>query len=420
MRVPTCALLLLCTLHCRHAPSVRAQTSFTDTTFPTSTTETSDLTTEQISHPPPIKIVEETVETVTVNTEEEETTVGGGQCDGQLPYTESDAAYLETLIAMDTTDLLQSLKSQLILCHNYRQLEQIFFVIDKLLFRLRTQTFHKYILVEGSCQRFFGCKDDLRQGVGRSFGNDDDTPTILSRTIDGNRVGGNPGQSIRGYTTDCGELRYIGERKSGIYTIYPEYSELPFEAFCDMETDGGGWTIFQKRFDGSVDFYRGWSAYKYGFGELKGEYWLGLKKLHDLTHQGPVQLRIDLEDAEGITRHAIYDDFKVTSEEDGYRILVGMYSGNAGDSLSFHNRMRFSTPDVDNDIHTGAHCAQVNVGAWWYRDCQHANLNGLYLLGANSFHQKGITWYHFRGYDYSLKRSEMKVRRVVHALHVQR
>ena len=55
-------------------------------------------------------------------------------------------------------------------------------------------------------------------------------------------------------------------------------------ARCDMETDGGGWLVIQKRINGSVDFYRNWTDYVYGFGDLEGEFWYGLENIHALPH----------------------------------------------------------------------------------------------------------------------------------------
>lgn len=94
-----------------------------------------------------------------------------------------------------------------------------------------------------------------------------------------------------------------------------------------MTTSGGGWTVFQRRFDGSVDFYRGWQDYKNGFGNLDGEFWLGLKKMHRLTMFERNRLRIDLGDTSGNTRYADYSYFAVTSERTKYQLSVGTYSG---------------------------------------------------------------------------------------------
>ena len=71
--------------------------------------------------------------------------------------------------------------------------------------------------------------------------------------------------------------------------------------FCDQKTAGGGWTVFQKRQDGSVDFFLGWTDYKIGFGNLNGEFWLGLDKINRLTNSAKFRLRVDLEDTKGKT-----------------------------------------------------------------------------------------------------------------------
>ena len=52
-----------------------------------------------------------------------------------------------------------------------------------------------------------------------------------------------------------------------MYTINPDGGK-PIRVLCDMTTDGGGWTVFQRRLDGSVDFFRDWKSYKEGFGSL--------------------------------------------------------------------------------------------------------------------------------------------------------
>ena len=125
---------------------------------------------------------------------------------------------------------------------------------------------------------------------------------------------------------NCAELYKYGERISGVYTIDPDGSGA-FDVFCDQTTAGGGWTVFQKRLDGSVDFYRGWDDYKQGFGNLKGEFWLGLDKIYRLTKLAKSELRVDLEDTKGKTAYAAYDMFAVTSEKAKYQLSLGTYSG---------------------------------------------------------------------------------------------
>ena len=81
--------------------------------------------------------------------------------------------------------------------------------------------------------------------------------------------------------------------------------------------------------------------------------------------------------------------------------------------MSYHNGMKFSTKDVDNDSHTNQQCAQVYKGAWWYNLCHASNLNGQYLAGPHESYADGVIWFAFKGHYYSLKTSEMKVRPTV-------
>jgi hypothetical protein len=117
----------------------------------------------------------------------------------------------------------------------------------------------------------------------------------------------------------CASLHKSGTRYDGVYTINPD-GLGSFQVRCDMQTDGGGWTVFQRRQDASVDFYRGWQDYKNGFGDLNGNFWLGLNQIHRLTKSGQNVLRVDLMSWTSDTAYAKYGSFSVASECNGYRL----------------------------------------------------------------------------------------------------
>ena len=130
----------------------------------------------------------------------------------------------------------------------------------------------------------------------------------------------------------CSQVVQNGFTSNGVHYIFPDGGD-PMEVLCDMTTDGGGWTVIQRRLDGSVDFYLGWESYKNGFGDVNGEFWLGNDNIHRLTAAHDVILRIDMEDFDGNITYAEYTTFQVTDEADKYRITIGGYSGTAGDSM---------------------------------------------------------------------------------------
>ncbi|XP_035659562.1 uncharacterized protein LOC118404530 [Branchiostoma floridae] len=210
---------------------------------------------------------------------------------------------------------------------------------------------------------------------------------------------------------DCADVYKFGQRQNGVYSIQPEGSPEVTQVFCDMETEDGGWTVIQRRGNGTVDFYRTWEEYKAGFGSPHTEYWLGNELLHLLTDQGEYEMRIDLEDWVGMAVYAKYSTVYVSDEGNSYRIRLGEYSGDAGDGLRLGDRRRFSTKDKDHDRWEEGECAKYSKGGWWFAWCTSANLNGVYRhTGPYDGDLNGVYWYPWKGTRYSLRKVSMKIR----------
>ncbi|XP_078339116.1 uncharacterized protein LOC111105325 isoform X1 [Crassostrea virginica] len=208
---------------------------------------------------------------------------------------------------------------------------------------------------------------------------------------------------------DCSDIikRYsYTSGRDGVYTIYP--NKVKRKVFCDMTTDGGGWTVIQNRVDGSTDFYRTWNEYKEGFGNSSHNYWIGNDVLHLLTKNEPQELRVELQRFSGEKGYAEYSTFAVGDESSKYQLTVSGFEGNIGDSLVYHNGMKFSTRDQDNDK-SGKSCSQTYHGAWWYNDCHHSNLNGKYMGTATNAGNSN-SWYHWKNKHESLQTTRMMIR----------
>ncbi|XP_071808001.1 uncharacterized protein [Asterias amurensis] len=216
------------------------------------------------------------------------------------------------------------------------------------------------------------------------------------------------------WSTDCADILSNGTDDSGLYTVYPHGTAPGVTVYCDMDTGVGGWIVFQRRHDGSVDFNRDWLTYRNGFGNMSGEFWLGNNNLRRLTGTNKWELRVDLVAWDGTKAYSRYGSFEVRGDE--YTLLVAdkKPGGGAGDSLNHHNGSDFSTWDRDNDGYHVGSCAKAYQGAWWYSSsCGSSRLNGPYREHADTVpgDGQGIIWSTFKGVG-SLKECEMKIRQL--------
>ena len=198
-----------------------------------------------------------------------------------------------------------------------------------------------------------------------------------------------------------------------MYNIKPSEAPLMISVYCEM-VNKTGYTLIQRRIDGLLNFNRRWLEYRHGFGNPYGEFWFGNDLIHLMTKQKQYILRVDLWDWEGYKAYAEYDTFTVDDVINHYRLHVSGYRGDAGDSMSYHDNMAFSTEDVDNDLHT-RHCAAENKGGWWFNSCYSSALNGIYHTAwysqARSNYADGIVWFTWKDTElYSLRKVEMKLR----------
>ncbi|XP_071836787.1 uncharacterized protein [Apostichopus japonicus] len=202
---------------------------------------------------------------------------------------------------------------------------------------------------------------------------------------------------------DCQDVYDAGHRQDGVYTIMPTgWPGLPFNVSCRMG-DGGGWTVFQRRTDGSTSFYQNWAAYKDGFGDSRN-LWLGNEKLHYLTNQRNYTLRYDITTSSGSAKYAEYPEFQIESESNNYTMnkLADRSSGTTGNYLYYNRGKQFSTHDRDNDACGNFDCAEKHRSGWWHSkkycsncisnsycslfhvhsscksSCTYENLNGVY------------------------------------------
>ncbi|EDW79514.2 uncharacterized protein Dwil_GK20518, partial [Drosophila willistoni] len=232
--------------------------------------------------------------------------------------------------------------------------------------------------------------------------------SICRRNLQRHRAGQQPRPGYMEHATSCLD-EYLAI--NGILKLQLTPQSESFYVPCDKD-----WTVIMSRGQDGINFERSWLEYKDGFGNLAGDFFIGLDKLHALTSSTLHELRIVLEDFQGNVAFAGYSSFAIGSEKEAYPLsLLGQFQSelqpSAGDSLSYQAGAKFSTIDNDNDNCVDCSCAQRHRGAGWFNNCATSNLMGTYVDSnyANAG-QTGIFWEKFQGLEYSLFKVRMLIR----------
>ena len=222
---------------------------------------------------------------------------------------------------------------------------------------------------------------------------------------------------------DCKDVLNKGWKQDGVYLIQRPGEDTYRPIRCRMSILGGGWTVVQRRVDGSISFEGDWERYKHGFGEVSREFWYGNENIHNLTKDGDNEIIFELQGVNGLFYHPFYQQFKVDSEDDQYKLTVGAYEHKYGRRLPEHpsqtdgfdfvynNQMKFSTIDRDNDD-SAINCAVNYRGmGWWFNTCSAISINDP-LFGVNGMNS--MKWEQITGSQTQtkpLKSTEMMIRR---------
>ncbi|XP_077990990.1 ficolin-2-like [Glandiceps talaboti] len=213
---------------------------------------------------------------------------------------------------------------------------------------------------------------------------------------------------------DCQDIYDAGYLWNRVYKIWPFLSSVPIDVSCDINTGTGNvWTVIHRRINGEENFHRKWEEYKVGFGDVRGEHWLGNDNIHYLTTANGepgkrYMLRIELTDWYGNAAYAEYSGFRISQSFDKFNLILDQFLGGpAGDSLSELNGNPFSTYDDENSGYEFS-------GGWWFTASSSSNLNGDYIPLSSKKHgtltENGILWKTWRGSSVSYQAVTMKIR----------
>ncbi|KAM8713204.1 hypothetical protein ACLKA7_013505 [Drosophila subpalustris] len=200
------------------------------------------------------------------------------------------------------------------------------------------------------------------------------------------------------------------ENSVGIQTIQVKGISEPFQVFCDSITSDYPWIVMQRRVSRTVDFNKDWKSFSHGFGDVDGNYFIGLDKVYRLTSTQPYELYIHMESFKGQIGYARYSYFKISGYYYNYQLLeLGNFKGNVSNAMSESLKAQFSNYEKDNDNNYRLNCAKMHESAWWFRSCPaSSNLNGRYA-DFEIDNAQGIWWKDF-GEGHTLKSVKMLIR----------
>ena len=187
---------------------------------------------------------------------------------------------------------------------------------------------------------------------------------------------------------NCCDLSDLPNSKtpSGVYQMtscrapceLSSFTTVTTTGYCDMTTDGGGWIVIQRNKKNSlVNFNKNWTDYEKGFGDLNTEFWYGLAAMHCLTQRSQWEMRVDYQKNDKNWSYYHYNQFSVGSVSEEYPLIFGGFTGVGRDWFFYHNGMKFSTPDNDNENWSGGNCAARFKSGWWHHHnrCLSININ---------------------------------------------